>query len=80
MDCCEFSDSPLAWRSGSADAVGVGIMRTTGPTAGRLGAPALIYLVWLSLGIFVLMAANALAELATAIPKAGQAPVGPRRN
>jgi APA family basic amino acid/polyamine antiporter len=51
--------------------VGVGIMRTSGPTAGRLGDPALIYLVWLSLGIFVLMAANTLAELATAIPKAG---------
>ena len=51
--------------------MGVGIMRTPGPTAGRLGEPALIYLVWLSMGIFVLMAANTLAELATAIPKAG---------
>ena len=51
--------------------VGVGIMRTSGPTAGRLGTPTLIYLVWLSLGVFVLMAANTLAELATAIPKAG---------
>ncbi|GAC1453278.1 MAG: amino acid permease [Steroidobacteraceae bacterium] len=51
--------------------VGVGIMRTPGPTAGRLGEPALIYLVWLGLGIYVLMAANTLAELATAIPKAG---------
>jgi basic amino acid/polyamine antiporter, APA family len=56
---------------GVGGTVGVGIMRTTGPTAGRLGAPALIYLVWLSLGIFVLMAANTVAELATAIPKAG---------
>jgi APA family basic amino acid/polyamine antiporter len=51
--------------------VGVGIMRTPGPTAGRLGEPALIYLVWLGLGLYVLMAANTLAELATAIPKAG---------
>jgi APA family basic amino acid/polyamine antiporter len=51
--------------------VGVGIMRTPGPTAGRLGEPALIYLVWLGLGIYVLMAANTLAELATAIPRAG---------
>jgi APA family basic amino acid/polyamine antiporter len=31
----------------------------------------LIYLVWLVAGIFVLMVANTLAELATAIPKAG---------
>ena len=28
------------------ETVGVGIMRTSGPTAGRLGEPALIYLVW----------------------------------
>jgi len=53
------------------DTVGVGIMRTPGATAGRLGSPALIYLVWLALGVYVLMAANTLAELATAIPKAG---------
>ena len=53
------------------DTVGVGIMRTPGVTAGRLGSPALIYLVWLALGVYVLMAANTLAELATAIPKAG---------
>ena len=51
--------------------VGVGIMRTSGPTAGRLGQPVLIYLVWLGVGIFVLMVANTLAELATAMPKAG---------
>ena len=53
------------------DTVGVGIMRTSGPTAGRLERPMLIYLVWLAVGIFVLMVANTLAELATAIPKAG---------
>src|SRR5215469_5498305 len=51
--------------------VGTGIMRTSGPTAGRLGQPVLIYLVWLGVGIFVLMVANTFAELATAIPKAG---------
>src|SRR5215470_5195344 len=51
--------------------VGVGIMRTSGPTAGRLGDPALIYLVWLGVGLFVLMVANTLAELSTAMPKAG---------
>src|SRR5215471_3967288 len=53
------------------ETVGVGIMRTSGPTAGRLGEPALIYLVWGGVGVFVLMVANTLAELATAMPKAG---------
>jgi hypothetical protein len=53
------------------DTVGVGIMRTSGPTAGRLGEPMLIYFVWLAVGIFVLLVANTLAELATAMPKAG---------
>jgi basic amino acid/polyamine antiporter, APA family len=53
------------------DTVGVGIMRTSGPTAGRLGQPLLIYFVWSAVGLFVLMVANTLAELATAIPKAG---------
>jgi len=53
------------------DTVGVGIMRTPGATAGRLHDPALIYLVWLALGIYALIAANTLAELATAIPQAG---------
>src|SRR5262245_32208558 len=53
------------------ETVGVGIMRTSGATAGRLGSPALIYLVWLGVGVFVLMVANTLAELATAMPKAG---------
>jgi basic amino acid/polyamine antiporter, APA family len=53
------------------DTVGVGIMRTSGPTAGRLEHPMLIYLVWLGVGVFVLMVANTLAELATAIPQAG---------
>src|SRR5262249_7515160 len=51
--------------------VGVGIMRTSGPTAGRLREPLLIYLVWLGVGVFVFMVANTLAELATAMPKAG---------
>ena len=51
--------------------VGVGIMRTPGPTAGRLRDPTLIYLVWLGVGLFVLMVANTLAELGTAMPKAG---------
>jgi|SRR5579871_1268764 len=53
------------------DTVGVGIMRTSGPTAGRLGGPLPIYFVWSAVGLFVLMVANTLAELATAIPRAG---------
>ena len=51
--------------------VGVGIMRTSGETAGRLVEPWLIYTVWAGMGLFVLIAANTLAELATAIPQAG---------
>jgi APA family basic amino acid/polyamine antiporter len=51
--------------------VGVGIMRTSGATAGRLADPALIYAVWAGIGLFVLIAANSLAELGTAIPRAG---------
>jgi basic amino acid/polyamine antiporter, APA family len=53
------------------DTVGVGIMRTSGPTAGRLAQPLLIYFVWSAVGVFALMVANTLAELATAIPNAG---------
>jgi APA family basic amino acid/polyamine antiporter len=53
------------------ETVGVGIMRTSGPTDGRLVDPLLIYLVWAAVGLFVLLTANTLAELATAIPRAG---------
>ena len=53
------------------ETVGVGIMRTSGPTAGRLAEPWLIYLVWLGVGTYVLMIADILAELATAMPSAG---------
>ena len=53
------------------DTVGVGIMRTPGVIAGRLGSPALVYLVWAGIGLYVLMTVNTLAELATAVPRAG---------
>jgi basic amino acid/polyamine antiporter, APA family len=53
------------------ETVGVGIMRIPGPVDAQLGAPALIFLVWLALGLYTLLAANTLAELATAIPRAG---------
>ena len=53
------------------ETVGVGIMRTSGPIAGRLGEPWLVYLVWLGVGVYVLMISSILAELATAMPTAG---------
>jgi basic amino acid/polyamine antiporter, APA family len=53
------------------ETVGVGIMRLPGPIDARLGSPALIYLVWIAIGIYTLCATNTLAELATAIPCAG---------
>jgi basic amino acid/polyamine antiporter, APA family len=62
------------------DTVGVGILRTPGATAARLQHPALIYGVWLALGLYTLMAVNTLAELATAIPKAGGPYVYVRRS
>jgi basic amino acid/polyamine antiporter, APA family len=62
------------------DTVGVGIMRTPGATAARLRDPALIYCVWIALGLYTLMAANTLAELATAIPRAGGPYVYVRRS
>jgi APA family basic amino acid/polyamine antiporter len=62
------------------DTVGVGIMRTPGATAARLRDPALIYCVWIALGLYTLMAANTLAELAAAIPKAGGPYVYVRRS
>jgi basic amino acid/polyamine antiporter, APA family len=62
------------------DTVGVGILRTPGATAARLQHPALIYGVWLALGLYTLMAVNTLAELATAIPRAGGPYVYVRRS
>jgi basic amino acid/polyamine antiporter, APA family len=51
--------------------VGIGIMRTPGPVAGKLGNPDLIYLVWLLAGIYALIATNVYAELASSVPRAG---------
>src|ERR1700758_15526 len=53
---------------------GRGLLRILGLAFGIavvVGETALIYLVWGGVGIFILMVANTLAELATAIPKAG---------
>ena len=51
--------------------VGVGILRSPGPIAEQLGSVWLIMLAWLLGGVYALLGANYLAELATAIPKAG---------
>ncbi len=51
--------------------VGVGILRSPGPIAELLGSPWLIMLAWLLGGVYCLLGANYLSELATMIPKAG---------
>jgi basic amino acid/polyamine antiporter, APA family len=51
--------------------VGVGILRSPGPVAELLGSPWLMMLAWTLGGIYCLLGANHLAELATMIPKAG---------
>lgn len=51
--------------------VGVGILRSPGPIAAQLGSVWLIMLAWVLGGVYALLGANYLAELATAIPKAG---------
>jgi len=51
--------------------VGMGILRTPGTIAGLLGSSRLIYVAWLVGGVYVLLAVNTYAELATAVPRAG---------
>ncbi len=51
--------------------VGVGILRNPGGVAAQLGTPWLIMTAWLLGGVFCLLGANHLTELATMIPKAG---------
>jgi basic amino acid/polyamine antiporter, APA family len=51
--------------------VGVGILRSPGPVAELLGAPWLLMLAWTLGGVYALLGANHLAELATMMPKAG---------
>ena len=51
--------------------VGVGILRSPGLIAGQLNSSRLIMLAWLLGGVYCLLGANYLAELATMIPKAG---------
>lgn len=51
--------------------IGVGILRSPGPIAEQLGSVWLILLAWTLGGVYALLGANYLAELATMIPKAG---------
>ena len=51
--------------------VGVGILRNPGGVAEQLGSYWLIILVWVLGGVYCLLNANHVAELATMIPKAG---------
>ena len=51
--------------------VGVGILRNPGGVAEQLGSVWLILLAWTLGGVYALLGANYLAELATMTPKAG---------
>ena len=51
--------------------VGVGILRLPGTVAAALGDPTLIMLMWLVGGLYALMGAVAVAELAAMIPETG---------
>jgi len=51
--------------------VGVGILRSPGAVAAQLGSVWLVILVWTLGGVYSLLGANYMAELATIVPKAG---------
>lgn len=59
--------------------IGVGILRTPGAIATLLGSAWLIILIWLIGGIYTLLNANYISELATMLPKAGGPYVYARR-
>jgi len=59
--------------------VGVGILRLPGTVAAALGDPTLIMLAWIIGGLYALMGAVAVAELAAMIPKVGGFRVYARR-
>jgi basic amino acid/polyamine antiporter, APA family len=59
--------------------IGVGILRTPGAIAALLGSAWLIILIWLIGGIYTLLNANYISELATMLPKAGGPYVYARR-
>ena len=51
--------------------IGAGILRTPGLVAGPLGQPSLILAAWLLGGLYALLGAVCVAELATSLPQAG---------
>ena len=51
--------------------VGVGILRSPGPITEQLGSVWLIMFAWVLGGVYALLGANYLCELATMVPKAG---------
>lgn len=59
--------------------IGGGILRTPGPVADRLMEPWLILLFWAIAGLHSLLGANVIAEISTAVPKAGGLYVPTRR-
>lgn len=60
-------------------AVGVGILRTPGTIAGLVQHAPLVFLAWGLAGVYILLQANNLAELAAAIPRSGGSYVFARR-
>ncbi len=56
---------------GIGGTIGVGILRNPGGVAAQLGSVWMIMLAWLLGGLYCLLGANYLTELATMIPKAG---------
>lgn len=51
--------------------IGVGILRSPGSVAALMDSKALIMLAWTLGGVYIILGVNALAELATMLPKAG---------
>jgi APA family basic amino acid/polyamine antiporter len=51
--------------------IGAGILRTPGLVAAQLATPSLVLLVWLIGGLYALLGAVCLAELAASLPRAG---------
>ena len=51
--------------------IGAGILRTPGLVATQLGTPSLVLGAWLLGGIYALMGAICIAELAASLPRAG---------
>ena len=59
--------------------IGVGILRLPGMVAAALGSPSLIILCWCIGGLYALMGAESVAEIATMYPEAGGLRVFARR-